>query len=76
MIKLLDINLTNDQFAKVNSHVINTYKLFEWESFTKDNKREIIREITMESFCDGCECEDKSECSKCIEEYYNNRFQE
>ena len=30
----------------------------------------------MESFCDGCKCEDKSECSKSIEEYYNNRFHE
>ena len=45
MIKLLDMNLTNDQFAKVNSHVINTYKLFEWESFTKDNKKEIILNV-------------------------------
>ena len=30
----------------------------------------------MESFCDGCECEDKSECEQCIEEYYLNRVQE
>ena len=30
----------------------------------------------MESFCDGCTCEDKLECEQCIEEYYNNRIQE
>ena len=32
--------------------------------------------ITMESFCDGCKCKDKSECEQYIEEYYNNRVQE
>ena len=32
--------------------------------------------ITMESFCDECECNDKSECEQCIEEYYLNRIQE
>lgn len=30
----------------------------------------------MESFCDGCEWEDKSECKQCIYEYYKNRVQE
>ena len=48
MIKLLDINLTNDQFAKVNSYVTNTYKLFEWELFTNNNKREIILNVIKE----------------------------
>ena len=48
MIKILDITLTNDQFVKINSYVINTYKLFKWESFTKENKREIIKNVIKE----------------------------
>ena len=30
----------------------------------------------MKSYCDGCECNDKSECEQCIEGYYLNRIQE
>ena len=48
MIKLLDINLTNDQFIKVNSYVINNYTLSDWNLLDIEQRKYIINKIIME----------------------------